>query len=136
MTNDSMYAEIILDHYKHPRNFGALIGGNAAARDVNTLCGDAIEMNLRIKDGRIEDVCFSGSGCAISQAAASMLTEEVKGKSLDDVRKMDRASIVKMLGIDVSPARIKCALLSLKVLKIAIYNYLGEKMSEEENDKL
>jgi nitrogen fixation protein NifU and related proteins len=92
-----MYVDEILDHYKNPRNFGTIIGGNTVARDVNLSCGDSIEMTLRIKKNRIEDICFSGGGCAISQAAASMLTENVKGKTLEEVRKMDRNFVIKML---------------------------------------
>lgn len=132
MSSEEMYQEIILDHYRRPQNYGTLEGANAAASDVNPLCGDAVSMTLKISGGRIEDIRFSGAGCAISQAAASMLTENVKGKNLEEVKKIDRDFVIKMLGgVQLGHVRIKCAMLPLKVLKTAVYSHYGRKFDEE-----
>lgn len=128
---ENMYADIILDYYKNPRNYGRMQKPDASARDTNPLCGDDIEMHLKIENSRISDIKFSGNGCAISMASTSMLTEMVAGKTLADIKKMTQDDIIKMLGIQLSHVRIKCALLSLKVLKLAVYKYLGQKMDEE-----
>jgi nitrogen fixation protein NifU and related proteins len=130
MSSD-IYKDIILDYYRNPRNFGDLPNPDVRAKDSNPLCGDIIEMQLKINDGRIEDVRFKGKGCAISQASASMLTETIKGKTLDEVKSMGKADILDLLGIDPGPTRIKCALLSLKVVKLAVYGYLGQAITEE-----
>ena len=114
---DDLYRDYILDHYKNPRNHGDLADATHRYHDTNPLCGDEITMMLLVEDGRIRDVRFIGRGCAISQASASILTEEVKGKTLDEVRVIDREHALSNLGITISPARIKCALLSLKALK-------------------
>jgi nitrogen fixation NifU-like protein len=118
---DDMYRDYILDHYKNPRNQGELPGATNTYADSNPLCGDELSMALRIDDDRVADVRFSGKGCAISQASASILTEEIKGKTLDEVKAIDRDHILGNLGIPISPARIKCALLSLKTLKGAAW---------------
>ena len=118
---DDMYRDYILDHYKNPRNAGELPGATNTYRDSNPLCGDEITMALLIDDDRVQDVRFLGKGCAISQASASILTEEIKGKSLDEVKAIDRQHILENLGIPISPARIKCALLGLKTLKGAAW---------------
>ncbi len=127
-----IYADIILDHYKNPHNFGTIKEPDASAIDVNPLCGDEIEMHLKVGDSKIFDIKFTGRGCAISQASASMLTELAIGKTLEEIKRMERKDIIDLLGIELSHARIKCAMLSLKVLKLAVYKYLGGKMSEEE----
>ncbi len=114
---DDLYRDYILDHYKNPRNHGDLADATHRYHDTNPLCGDEITMMLLVEDDRIRDVRFIGRGCAISQASASILTEEVKGKTLDEVRAIDREHVLANLGITISPARIKCALLSLKALK-------------------
>lgn len=130
--NEEMYQEIILDHYRHPQNYGSVSGANASASDVNPLCGDAVSMTLKINGDKIHEIKFSGAGCAISQAAASMLTESVKGKNLDKVRELSRNDVVEMLGgIQLGHVRIKCAVLPLKVLKTAVYSYYGKKFEEE-----
>lgn len=129
----SMYMEIILDHYRNPRNFGHLAQPDVKVRDSNPLCGDVLEMHLKIDSGqRVEDVRFNGRGCAISQASASMLTEFVLGKKLADLTKLSKQDILQMLGIEVSVVRLKCALLPLKVLKMAIYSHLGAALPAED----
>ncbi len=130
MSSD-IYRDIILDYYRHPRNAGELPNADVRAKDSNPLCGDIIEMQLKINDGKIDDVRFQGKGCAISQASASMLTEVVKGKSLDEVKGMGKSDVLDLLGIDPGPTRIKCALLGLKVLKLAVYGFLGQAITEE-----
>lgn len=130
MSSD-IYKDIILDYYRHPRNFGDLLNADVRAKDSNPLCGDIIEMQLKIQDAKIDDIRFKGKGCAISQASASMLTEAVKGKSLDEVKAMSKSDVLDLLGIDPGPTRIKCALLGLKVMKLAVYGYLGQAITEE-----
>ena len=113
-----MYQENILDHFKNPRNFGKIENASVHHHEYNPLCGDEIEMDLVIdKNKKIADVKFSGHGCAISQASASMLTEQVKGKHIEEIEKLTKESILEMLGIPISPVRLKCALLSLDTLK-------------------
>ncbi|MDT7878839.1 MAG: SUF system NifU family Fe-S cluster assembly protein [Candidatus Caldarchaeales archaeon] len=124
--------ENILDHYRNPRNYGEMPDADVRVKDSNPLCGDVVELYLKIRDGEIVDARFRGKGCAISQASASMLTERIKGMKLDDARNISRDTILSMLGIELSPVRLKCALLSLKVLKLGVYGYLGEKLEREE----
>jgi nitrogen fixation NifU-like protein len=115
---DDFYREFILDHYKNPHNFGEMLDATHQYHDTNPLCGDEITMYLKVGPGeRVEDVRFAGKGCAISQASASILTDEVKGKTLDELKAIDREHVLENLGITLTPARLKCALLSLKALK-------------------
>ena len=123
---DDFYRELILDHYKHPRNHGTLEPHDISYEDDNPLCGDRIRMDLRLDgDNRVTDVAFDGRGCAISQASASLLTEEIKGKSLDEIKQIGKEDVLEMLGIELGPVRLKCALLSLKVLKAGAYGLQG-----------
>ncbi len=118
-----MYQEQILDHYKNPRNFGEMSDADLHAKDSNPLCGDELTMYIKVSDdGHITDIKFYGHGCAISQASASLLTMKLKGKNIEEAKKVDTENIVKMLGIQLSPVRLKCALLSLQVLKKALFS--------------
>ena len=129
--DEQFYREYILDHYKNPRNYGRLESPTLSHEEDNPLCGDIVGIDLQLKDGNIEEVRFHGRGCAISQASASLLTERLKGISLDEARKISKEDVFEDLGIDISPARIKCALLSLKVLKVGAWG-LGDWSGEEE----
>ena len=124
---EDFYREYILDHYRNPRNFGRLDHPDIAAEDLNPLCGDRIRFELKIKDGCIEDVRFSGKGCAISQASASMLSETLRGQTLEDAARISQESVIENVGIDISPSRMKCATLGLKVLKNAALNAIGRR---------
>lgn len=126
-----MYQENIIDHYRNPRNFGALDSPDAAASDVNPLCGDKLGFHLQIEGNKITSMKFMGQGCAISQASASMLTELAFGKTVEEAAKLTKDDIFAMLGIPLSASRVRCALLSLKVLKIALYEYMGKKYHED-----
>ena len=128
--DDHFYREYILDHYKNPRNYGRLEAPEISHEEYNPLCGDLVGMDLRVADGVIEDVRFHGRGCAISQASASLLTERLKGMSLEEARTVSKEDVLDELGIDISPARLKCALLSLKVLKVGAYGLAGEEEDE------
>jgi len=131
LSSADIYREIILDYYRNPRNYGKLPSPDIAQRDSNPLCGDELEMHLNIKDNKVVDVKFTGKGCAISQASASMLTELIMGKDFEAVKKLSKEDILDNLGLhDLGPARIKCALLSLKVLKSGLYSYLVEKIKD------
>lgn len=127
---EQMYQEQILDHYKNPRNFGKIENATVHHHEYNPLCGDEVGIFLVIKDKRVVDVRINGHGCAISQASASMLSEKVKGKSLEELKKLAKDDILEMLGIPLSPVRLKCALLSLDTFKNAIKifeEYIGSR---------
>ena len=118
---DDIYRENILDHYKHPRHHGTLTNPDITYEDANPLCGDHLRMDLRVKDGKVEDVAFSGHGCSISQASASMLCERIEGQPIEAIKRLTRDDVLEMLGIELGPVRLKCALLALKTLKAGVW---------------
>ena len=128
------YQAEILDHAKYPRNSGQLPNATVSREEINPLCGDKLRLDLLIEGGTIKDVRFSGRGCAISQAAASMLTEHVKGASIEEARAVSKDDVLDMLGIPIGYTRLKCALLGLKALKVAVYSYTDETWDDEELD--
>ena len=117
---DDLYRDYILEHYRRPHNFGVLDGATISQEGANPLCGDRITLQLRVRNGVIDGVGFTGRGCAISQASASLLTDEIKGKEIDTANAMGSENVLEMLGIEISPARMKCALLSLETLHGAL----------------
>jgi nitrogen fixation NifU-like protein len=129
-TMEDLYRELIIDHYKNPQFRGHLDPNDIHFEDDNPLCGDQIEITLRVDEtGRVTDGRFDGHGCAISQASADLLIESVIGRPLDEVKKLGKQDILDLLGIELGPVRLKCALLSLKVLKAGVYG-LGEASDE------
>lgn len=121
MTDSSIYREVILEHSKHPNNFGTLDPNDYSFEDTNPLCGDEVRIDVRSDGDRVSEIAFSGQGCAISQASASILMELVEGKTLDEIKAMGKDELLEELGITLSPARLKCALLSFSVLKTALF---------------
>jgi nitrogen fixation NifU-like protein len=119
------YREAILDHYSQPRNWGVLSPADIDHEENNPLCGDHLRLTMRVKDGKIAELGWSGDGCAISQAAASMLGETLVGKSLEEARAISKEDVLSMLGIELGPVRLKCALLSLKVLTVGAFGLAG-----------
>ena len=109
---DDLYRDYILEHYRRPHNFGVIDEPSATFEGANPLCGDRITMQLGVKDGVVEQIGFTGRGCAISQASASLLTDEIKGKPIDEVAAIRADDVLDLLGIEISPARLKCAMLS------------------------
>ncbi|MBN2367507.1 SUF system NifU family Fe-S cluster assembly protein [Candidatus Woesearchaeota archaeon] len=121
-----IYQENILDHYEHPQNFGHLKEHDAKAHDSNPLCGDSFDIELKFNGNKVCDVKFSGHGCAISTASASMLTENIKGKTIEDIKKLEKEDVLELLGIKLSHVRIKCAMLPLKIIKLCAYEYMDK----------
>ncbi len=129
---EDLYRDNIIDHYQNPRNYGTLEHPDISYEDSNPVCGDEIRIDLKIDQGRVIDARFQGHGCSISQASASMLTEEIIGKTLDEVKQIDKQYLLDLLGIPLGPVRLKCALLSLKVLKAGAYGVRGWPGEDEE----
>jgi nitrogen fixation NifU-like protein len=117
---DPLYREYIIDHYKNPRNFGELEPHDVEFFDRNPLCGDELGVHVRLDGDRVTDVRFHGSGCAISQASASIISDELKGKTVDEIAALDRSFLTGEIGIELSPTRLKCGLLGLKVVQGAL----------------
>jgi nitrogen fixation NifU-like protein len=117
---DDLYRDYILEHYRRPHNFGVLDNATTTQEGANPLCGDRITLQLRVSDGQIAGVGFTGRGCAISQASTSLLTDEIKGKPVGAAASITSGDVLEMLGIEISPARMKCALLSLETLQGAL----------------
>ena len=133
MSNADIYHEMIVDYSRNPINYGEIENHDVTFHDSNPLCGDSIDIDMKIDDQKVTDIKFHGKGCAICMACTSVLTEITKGKSLDDVRKIEKNDILSELGLEhLQAVRIKCALLSLKVLKSALYTYLGSNIENTE----
>lgn len=127
---DDLYREVIIEHYKNPSLKGRLDPHDISFEDSNPLCGDHIIIDLNVDNAnKVTDARFDGHGCAISQASADLLLESIIGKSIDEVKLLNKQNILDLLGIDLGPVRLKCALLSLKVLKAGVYG-LGEATDE------
>jgi nitrogen fixation NifU-like protein len=123
---DDLYREVIIEHYKNPGFRGSLDPHDISFEDENPLCGDHLKIDLRVgEDGKVTEAAFNGHGCAISQASADLLLESIIGKSVEDVKKLTKSNVLDLLGIDLGPVRLKCALLPLKILKAGVYG-LGE----------
>lgn len=123
---EGIYKENVLDHYTHPRNFGKLDKFDAEHREFNPICGDDETIQIKVENNIIKDIKFFGKGCAISIASASMLLSEVQGKNLEKIKKITKEEVFELLGIPISPVRVKCALLSLEALRRVIKVYEGE----------
>jgi nitrogen fixation NifU-like protein len=128
---DSLYREVILDHYKNPRGHGVISDPDAQAEGQNPLCGDEVSIAVEFEGDTIADVKFQGRGCAISQAATSMLMDMVKGRTAHEVASMSRDELLEEVGIPLTPVRLKCALLGLGVLKVALHKGKGTPLPEE-----
>lgn len=129
---DDLYREVIIDRYKNPRMRGVLDPHDYTYEDDNPLCGDQIRIDLRVDENeRVTEAAFSGSGCAISLASADLLVESVVGKTLSEVKQLSKEDILELLGIELGPVRLKCALLSLKVMKAGVYGIdaVGEELA-------
>ncbi len=130
---DDLYRENLLDHYRNPRNHGTIETADAEADGQNPLCGDEVTIYLAFRNGsgEIRDIKFSGRGCAISQAATSMLTELVKGRNAGEVASMEKDELLEEIGIPLTPVRLKCALLGLSTLKLALHKGKGTPLPQE-----
>ena len=136
--NADIYHEMIVDYSRNPINYGQIENHDVTFHDSNPLCGDSIDIDMKIDKDKVTDIKFHGKGCAICMACSSVLTEITKGKSLDQVRAIEKNDILSELGLEhLQAVRIKCALLSLKVLKSALYTYIGKNLDDAQDvDKL
>ena len=131
MSGTDIYHEMIVDYSRNPLNYGEIENHDVTFHDSNPLCGDSIDIDMKIDDNKVTDIKFHGKGCAICMACTSVLTDIAKGKSLGDVRKIEKHDVLGELGLDhLQAVRIKCALLSLKVLKSALYTYIGSNLDD------
>ena len=137
-SNADIYHEMIVDYSRNPANYGKIADHDVTFHDANPLCGDSIDIDMKISDNKVSDIKFHGKGCAICMACSSVLTEITKGKSLEEVRSIEKNDVLGELGLEhLQAVRIKCALLSLKVLKSALYTYLGDHLKDSQDiDKL
>ena|SRR3989338_3528640 len=124
---EELYREEIMDHYQNPRNFGKMADADATYHDYNPVCGDEVEIQLKIENSTVKEAMFTGKGCAISQAAASMLTEEIRGKSYHAVVAMTKDDMLKIARINPDPVRIKCAMLALRATQKGIVGFEARK---------
>jgi nitrogen fixation NifU-like protein len=138
MSNADIYHEMIIDYSRNPINYGKIEDHDITFHDSNPLCGDSIDIDMKIDDNKVSDIKFHGKGCAICMACSSVLTEIAKGKNIDEVRNISKTDVLGELGLEnLQAVRIKCALLSLKVLKSALYSYLGKHLDDAQDvDKL
>ena len=137
-SNADIYHEMIVDYSRNPINYGKIENHDVTFHDSNPLCGDSIDIDMKIDDSKVTDIKFHGKGCAICMACSSVLTEITKGKSIDEARSIEKHEVLSELGLEhLQAVRIKCALLSLKVLKSALYTYIGENLEDTQDvDKL
>ena len=137
-SNADIYHEMIVDYSRNPTNYGEIEDHDVTFHDANPLCGDSIDIDMKIDEDKVTDIKFHGKGCAICMACSSVLTEITKGKSLEEVRNIEKNDVLSELGLEhLQAVRIKCALLSLKVLKSALYTYLGKHIKDTQDlDKL
>ena len=137
-SNADIYHEMIVDYSRNPINYGKIENHDVTFHDSNPLCGDSIDIDMKINENKITDIKFHGKGCAICMACSSVLTEITKGKSIDEARAVEKNDVLGELGLEhLQAVRIKCALLSLKVLKSALYTYIGDNLKDTQNvDKL
>ena len=136
--NADIYHEMIVDYSRNPINYGEIENHDVTFHDSNPLCGDSIDIDMKIDDDKVTDIKFHGKGCAICMACSSVLTEITKGKTLDEARAIEKNDVLSELGLEhLQAVRIKCALLSLKVLKSALYTYIGKNLEDASDvDKL
>jgi nitrogen fixation NifU-like protein len=136
-SNADIYHEMIVEYSRHPSNFGKIENPDISYHDSNPLCGDSIDIFMNVKDDKISDIKFQGRGCAICMSCTSVLTEIVKGKTIDEARNIKKDDVLGELGLqNLQAVRIKCALLSLKVLKYGLYTYLANKLKDANADTL
>jgi len=133
-SNADIYHEMIVDYSRNPINYGEIENHDVTFHDSNPLCGDSIDIDMKIDENKVTDIKFHGKGCAICMACSSVLTEITKGKSIDEARAIEKNDVLSELGLEhLQAVRIKCALLSLKVLKSALYTYIGKNLSDTQD---